>query len=65
MKDGQQCFKVRTAVDTWCTEDGIAKLEKQAAAEAPTGEGQTESIWSNPKQLELSSTTTTERKRHG
>ena len=43
----------------------MAKLEKQAAAEAPTGEGQTESIWSNPKQLELSSTTTAERKRHG
>ena len=65
MKDGQQCFNVRTAVDTWCTQDGTAKLEKQAAAEAPTGEGQTESIWSNPKQLELSSTTTAERKRHG
>jgi len=65
MKDGQQCFKVRTAVDTWCTEDGVAKLVKQAAAEAPTGEGQTESIWSNPKQLELSSTTTAARKRHG
>ena len=32
MKDGQQCFKVRTAVDTWCTEDGVAKLVKQAAA---------------------------------
>ena len=64
MKDGQQCFNVRTAVDTWCTQDGTAKLEKQAAAEAPTGEGQTESIWSNPNQLELSSTTTAERKQH-
>ena len=64
MKDGHQCFKVRTALDTWCTEDGKAKLEKQVAAEEPTGEGETENIWSNPKQLGLLDATTAERKLH-
>ena len=62
MKDGHQCFKVRTALETWCTDDGKAKLEKQAAAEEPTGEGETKCIWSNPKQLELLDATTAERK---
>ena len=63
MKGGPQCFKVRTALGTWCTDDGKAKLEKQAAAEEPTGEGETKCIWSNPKQLELLNATTAERKR--
>ena len=63
MKGGPQCFKVRTALGTWCTDDGKAKLEKQAAAEEPTGEGETKCIWSKPKQLELLNATTAERKR--